>query len=205
MGDKELAEALEIWFDNINKNNRNLLTRNPVAKILKTKLSEWGYWKNKPRGKSNCEFTGANSQEKQNCEFTGANKQDCDFTGPNSQNESNCELTAANSQDCEFTEANSQEKTNCELSAVNSQTRFSYTEKYHPDSINLSQKNKYKLINLIKETYKNEGTKLPPHFAANINKIVFEAKEDHELIKSQIDACFWDEIQIIKKSFCPEN
>lgn len=51
MENQELLELLTEFFKNVDINKRDVLSKNPVAKLLKQELSAKGRWKNLPRGK----------------------------------------------------------------------------------------------------------------------------------------------------------
>ncbi len=50
---KELLIMLEEFFSDHDINRRDFISKNPVATLLKKKLSSIGRWKNLPRGKPN--------------------------------------------------------------------------------------------------------------------------------------------------------
>jgi len=56
MNEKELAEALQIWFTSHNYQDKNFWARNEVAQTLRNNLKKWDHWKNKKRGKPRYRF-----------------------------------------------------------------------------------------------------------------------------------------------------
>lgn len=50
---KQLLILLEEYFSDYDINRRDFVSKNPVAVLLKKKLSSIGRWKNLPRGKPN--------------------------------------------------------------------------------------------------------------------------------------------------------
>jgi len=50
---KQLLLLLEEYFADHDINRRDFIAKNPVAHLLKKKLSSIGRWKNLPRGKPN--------------------------------------------------------------------------------------------------------------------------------------------------------
>jgi hypothetical protein len=49
---KQLVELLEEFFSGFDQAIPRIFTKDPVAKLLKIRLSRLGLWKNRPRGKS---------------------------------------------------------------------------------------------------------------------------------------------------------
>jgi hypothetical protein len=46
-----LFDLLQVYFDEIDLTERDVLNKNPIAKLIKNNLKQAGYWKNRNRGK----------------------------------------------------------------------------------------------------------------------------------------------------------
>lgn len=197
MTDKELSDALNLWFDTVDKGNPNLFTRNPVAATLKNRLDLWGNWKGKPRG---IIVSLVNSQKN---EVSLPNSQQSNVSLINSQGEEGCELSKIT--------ANTEEKQNeKDVSLVNSQLvtpkktnpfKYKYSEPYiyAEKSIGIIEsKLPYRIKKHYEQEKKESGLDLPKHFWDNLDEIIFNEKQDGKFILSQNDADFWSDLQVIK-------
>lgn len=48
---RELIRLLELFFAETDFNQRDILNKNPIARLLKQNLSVYGHWKHKNRGR----------------------------------------------------------------------------------------------------------------------------------------------------------
>ena len=57
----ELRRLLKMFFSEVDLSQRDVLSKNKTAKLLKSNLLKLGYWKNKPRGDPSAGFRKSKS------------------------------------------------------------------------------------------------------------------------------------------------
>jgi hypothetical protein len=79
--EQELIRLLDLFFSEINWDDRNILYRNKVVLLLREKLTKLGRWKNLPRGQKKKSIKSSNDFAIQFLEKRIPNKSsnDCPF------------------------------------------------------------------------------------------------------------------------------